>query len=273
MSEPTTPAVLTIAGSEPSGGAGLQADLKTFAAFGVYGMSALTLATVGNTEGVTDVHAMPVEVVTAQIDAVCSDIPPAAVKTGMLYSTSIIRAVAEAVDRHELAPLVVDPVMTTRRGDRLLSDEAEAALVDLVARGLVVTPSRPEAERLAGRPLESRRDVEQAAEAIHALGPRAVVITGGHTDEPTAADLFFDGEQMRWLAAERVPHAMHGAGDTLSAAITVGLARGHDLETAIREAKSFVTGAVRHAPSRGRGNRPLAQEWRQRAEAARPRWA
>lgn len=263
MSASSAPTALTIAGSDPSGGAGLQADLKTFAALGVYGMSALTLATVGNTEGVTDVYAMPVDVVAAQIDAVCRDIPPAAVKTGMLYSAPIIRAVSDAIDRHGLAPLVVDPVMTTRRGDRLLSDEAEAALVDLVARAVVVTPSRPEAERLAQRPIASRRDVERAAEAIFALGPRSVVITGGHTDEPAAADLFFDGEAMAWLTAERIPHAMHGAGDTFSAAIAAGLARGRALATAVREAKAFVTEAIRHAPPRGHGTRPLVQEWQQ----------
>ncbi len=258
-----TPPVLTIAGSDPSGGAGMQADLKTFAACGVYGMAALTVATDCNTAyGVEQVEALPPAFVARQIDRVCADIPPQAVKTGMLFSEAIIRVVAEAAGRHAFPHFVVDPVITTRRGERLLSDGAEAALTEaLLPLAAATTPSLPEAARLAGFPVETRADMERAARAIRALGPGAVIVTGGHLAGERAADCFFDGEEIVWLDAERVPQRMHGAGDSFSAALAAGLAQGLDVLSAARRAKAFVTGAVRHAPGLGRGNGPLGHAW------------
>ena len=267
------PACLTIAGSDPSGGAGLQADLKSFAAMGVYGMSALTVATDCETQtGVEEVHALPPAFVRRQVDRVCADITPAAVKTGMLFEEEIIRTVAEAARAHGVSqdgstPLVVDPVMTTRRGERLLSDGAEAALVEaLLPLATVVTPSLPEAERLVGRTVRTRKAMRQAAEALLDLGagagPAAVIITGGHLDADTkAADLLFDADGMVWLEAKRVPRTLRGAGDAFSAALAAGLARGLDLRAAADRAKTFVTGAIREAPERGRGDRPLWHGW------------
>lgn len=261
---PARPSVaLTIAGSDPSGGAGLQADLKTFAALGVYGMSALTVATDCETlRGVTRVEAMPPAFVARQIERVWEDIPPGAVKTGMLYSEAIIREVAEALRLRGPVPLVVDPVMTTRRGERLLSDGAEAALArELLPLAAIATPSLPEAERLTGLPVGTRGEVERAAAKILELGAGAVVVTGGHGSGPTAADCFASDHGVEWLEAERAPREVHGAGDTFSAAVAAGLARGRGLPEAVRRAKAYVTGAVHHAPAVGRGNGPLGHGW------------
>lgn len=260
----TCPVCLTIAGSDPSGGAGLQADLKTFAAFGVYGMSALTVATDCETQvGVEETRPMPPAFMRRQIDCICADIPPQAVKTGMLFSEEIIRVVAEAAQEQDFPHLVVDPVMTTRRGERLLSDGAEEALMrELLPLATVATPSLPEAERLIGSPVRTRRDMEEAAAEILALGPGAVCVTGGHLDEEEAADCFYDGSDMRWLEAGRTPRKMHGAGDTFSAAIAAGLAKERELPEAVRQAKAYVTGAIRHAPGLGRGNGPLWHGWK-----------
>lgn len=253
------PAVLTIAGSDPSGGAGMQADLKTFAALGTYGMSVLTVITDCTTEGVADLQPLSASFVARQLDRAATDLRPQAVKTGMLFETGIIEAVTETVERQGLSPLVVDPVMTTRRGESLLSSDAVAAMRQLVGRATLVTPSRPEAEELARMSVNSRLEVEEAAETIHdRLGPNHVFITGGHGDGKRAADLWFDGETGTWLEKKREPYAVHGAGDSFSAAVTAGLASGLKVETALRAAKAFVTEAIRSAPSRGEGNRPLA---------------
>jgi hydroxymethylpyrimidine/phosphomethylpyrimidine kinase len=260
-SPPSSPAVLTIGGNDPSGGAGLPADLKTFAAKGVYGMGVLTVATDCTTEGVTDVEALPAPFVRRQLDRVVEDIQPAAVKTGMLYDAAIIETVIEATDRLGLQSFVVDPVMTARRGERLLSDDAETALGKLIGTALVTTPSWPEAERLADMPVTSRDDVERAARHIRShLGVAHVVVTGGHGSGPSAADCWFDGETVTWLEADRLPYPVHGAGDAYSAAITAGLALGLDVDDAVRRGKAFVTAAIRQAPSRGLGHRPLALE-------------
>lgn len=259
------PVALTIAGSDPSGGAGLQADLKTFAALGVYGMTVLTIATdCATDEGVQEVHAIPPAFVARQIERVCRDIPPHAVKTGMLYDEAVIEVVAEAARRFAFPAFVLDPVMTTRRAERLLSDGAEHALLErLLPLATVVTPSLPEAERLTGLRVRSREAMERAAEAVLALGPRAVVVKGGHLDDdPIAPDFFYDGREGRWLEAARVPRVMHGAGDTFAAAITAVLAQGRPLREAVEEAKHYVTGAILHAPTLGRGNGPLAHAWR-----------
>lgn len=272
MSTPTV--CLTIAGNDPSGGAGLAADLKTFAARGVYSMAVLTVATDCDTQaGVEEVQPMPPAFVRRQIARVCTDIPPQAVKTGMLFSEEIIRVVAEALCEHApQAALVVDPVMTTRRGERLLSDEAEETLADeLFSLATVVTPSLPEAERLAGRRVLSRQDMEEAAAEIHALGPKAVCITGGHLgDDRPAADCFFDGDDILWLEAERAPRRMHGAGDTFSAATAGHVAQGVDVLEAVRQAKAYVTGAIRHAPRLGRGNGPLGHGWEAEGRGPEP---
>jgi hydroxymethylpyrimidine/phosphomethylpyrimidine kinase len=253
------PAVLTIAGSDPSGGAGLQADLKTFTALEAYGMSVLTLATDCTTEGVEDHHLLPVEFVVRQLERVAADVCPRATKTGMLFDEALIEAVADAVDQLNLDPLIVDPVMTTRRGETLLSPDAVAAMSRLVEHATVVTPSRPEAEELSDMSVDTRGEAERAAREIHErLGPAHVVITGGHADGDTAADCWYDGRDVHWLEAERQPYAVHGAGDAFSAAITVGMASGLGAGTAIQQAKTFVTEAIRRAPDRGRGHRPLA---------------
>ena len=257
-SEPS-PAVLTVAGSDPSGGAGLQADLKTFAALGAYGMSVLTLATDCTTEGVDDLHLVPSGFVIRQLERVVQDVPPRATKTGMLFDADLIEAVTEAIQQLDAGPLVVDPVMTTRRGEALLSPDAVAAMRQLIGHATVITPSRPEAAELAEMDVHTRGDAERAARAIHEdLGPTHVVVTGGHAGGDVAADCWFDGSEITWLEAERQPYAVHGAGDTFSAALTVGVARGLDVEPALQHAKRFVTEAIRHSPERGRGHRPLA---------------
>lgn len=219
-SDTPAPAGLTIAGSDPSGGAGMQADLKTFAATGTYGMSALTVVTDCDTQhGVEDVHALPPAFVRRQIARVCADIAPAAVKTGMLYDEEIIRTVTEAAQKHGFhqngaTPFVVDPVMTTRAGERLLSEGAETAMREvLLPMATVATPSLPEAERLAGREVRSRRAMRQAAEAILGLGAEAVIVTGGHLGESEpAVDLLFDAEGKTWLEAERTRAARRARG-------------------------------------------------------------
>lgn len=254
-----TPVVLTVGGSDPSGGAGVQADLKTFAALNAYGMSVLTLATDCTTEGVEDGHVLPPAFVVRQLERVVNDIRPAAVKTGMLFDADLIAAVTRNLDGLGLGPLVIDPVITTRRGETLLSSDAVAAMKALIQRATVVTPSRPEAAALAGMEVGPRRDVEATAQAIHErLGPEHVVVTGGHADGDVAADCWFDGMEVRWLEAERRPYAVHGAGDSFSAALTVGLARGRSVERALRRAKAVVTEAIRQAPDRGHGHRPPA---------------
>ena len=263
------PPALTIAGIDPSGGAGLAADLKTFAAHGTYGMSVLTVATDCTTEGVTDVHALPPAFVRRQLERVVDDIPPAAVKTGMLFNTAIIETVAQAAADLDLMPLVIDPVMTTRRGEPLLSEDAEAALRTLIGKATVTTPSLPEAERLVGASIQSRADTEAAARAIHdRLHPAHVVITGGHASDETAADCWYNGDTIQWLEADRQPYAVHGGGDTFSAALTAGLAQNLEVEAALRRAKRFVTRAIRQAPPRGAGHRPLALDGRTHAFAS-----
>ncbi|HEU4760088.1 MAG TPA: bifunctional hydroxymethylpyrimidine kinase/phosphomethylpyrimidine kinase, partial [Dehalococcoidia bacterium] len=208
--------VLTIAGSDSSAGAGIQADLKTFAALGVYGTSAITAVTAQNTRGVTAVHELPPEIVAAQIDAVVADIRPDAVKTGMLASAAIIEVVAGKVAEHSLTNLVVDPVMAAQSGDRLLEPGGVQALRQrLLPLAAVVTPNVPEAEALIGRRLESDDDLRAAARDIVTLGARAVVLTGGHRPGDTAVDLLYDGARFREYAAPRIATtSTHGTGCT-----------------------------------------------------------
>lgn len=256
------PIALTVAGSDSGGGAGIQADLKTFAALGCHGTSALTAVTVQNTLGVRDAQDLSPALIRAQIDAVVDDLPPSATKTGMLSSATIIEAVAEAVRARGLAPLVVDPVMVAKGGHRLLATDAVASLRDtLLPLATIVTPNLPEAEALLGRPVATRGEREAAVRSLVALGCRAAVVKGGHASED-ADDVLFDGECLVWLPGERLDTAdTHGSGCTFSSAITAGLARGLDLEPAVRDAKRFITGAIRRSLEIGRGHGPVNPLW------------
>ncbi len=257
------PAVLTIAGSDSGGGAGIQADLKTFAALGVYGTSVLTAITAQNTQGVTEVFELPADLVAAQIDAVACDIGADAVKTGMLANAAIIETVAAKVREHRLAPLVVDPVMVAKGGDRLLREDAVDALREqLLPLATVLTPNLPEAEALLGRPIASWDDARDAARDLVALGGQAVVIKGGHREGP-AIDLLYDGREYHEFTAARVhtPHT-HGTGCTFASAIAAGLAKGSELRGAVALAKAYVTKALQSAYPVGRGQGPVHHFYR-----------
>jgi hydroxymethylpyrimidine/phosphomethylpyrimidine kinase len=250
---------LTIAGSDSSGGAGIQADLKTFAAHGVFGMTAITAVTAQNTLGVTGVVALPPDFVAAQIDAVAIDIPPDASKIGMLANAGIIDAVAHAITRHAFANVVLDTVMIAKSRARLLDENAVAALRDrLLPLALVVTPNVPEAEALTGLTINTTQDQREAARRLVKLGARAALVKGGHMEGPTAVDVLWDGREMTMLEAPRIesPHT-HGTGCTLSSAIAARLALGDDLVSACRAAKAYVTRAIAQAPGLGHGNGPL----------------
>jgi hydroxymethylpyrimidine/phosphomethylpyrimidine kinase len=251
------PVALTIAGSDPSGGAGLQADLKTFHQFGVYGEAVVTLLTVQNTVRVSRVEVMSAELVLEQLQAVLEDIPPAAAKTGALGSVEIVRAVARAAASFAF-PLVVDPVMISKHGSPLVAPEAVRAIrEELVPAASLVTPNIPEAEALAGIPVRTDEDVRRAACAIHALGARAVLIKGGHR-QGDATDLLFDGSHWREFAGARVEtRHTHGTGCTYSAAITAGLAGGLPLLEAVWRAKRFIQDAIRTNPGLGQGSGPV----------------
>jgi hydroxymethylpyrimidine/phosphomethylpyrimidine kinase len=254
---------MTIAGSDSGAGAGIQADLKTFAAHGVYGTSAITALTAQNTRGVTGVHVVPAEFVTLQIEAVAGDIGCDAVKTGMLATAVIVEAVAAAVESLELPNLVVDPVMVSKGGDRLLADEAVHALrTTLLPLARVVTPNVPEAEVLTGRSIRSVADMREAARCLLSLGAAAVVIKGGHLDGPESIDLLLDGTDEIVLRQPRldVPNT-HGTGCTFAAAVAARLALGDPLDVATRGAKQYVTGAMRHGIAVGNGHQPLGHFW------------
>ncbi|MBI2879173.1 MAG: bifunctional hydroxymethylpyrimidine kinase/phosphomethylpyrimidine kinase [Candidatus Rokubacteria bacterium] len=248
------PKALTIAGSDSGGGAGIQADLKTFTAFRVYGVSVLTAITAQNSLGVQGVQNLPPEFVARQIDSVLGDIGADAVKTGMLSTALIIRAVASGLREHRVERLVVDPVMVAKSGDPLLEPEARAALVrEILPLALVVTPNLHEAAALAGLPVGTPEEMEEAARRIHRLGPRHVLVKGGHL-KGDALDLLFDGQAFIPFRAERIPTPhTHGTGCTYSAAIAAGLARGLHLSEAVGEAKRYVTRAIREGFAVGRG--------------------
>jgi hydroxymethylpyrimidine/phosphomethylpyrimidine kinase len=258
------PVALTIAGSDSGGGAGIQADLKTFAALGVHGTCAITAVTAQNTLGVSDYVELPLAIIRAQIDDVVSDLRPLAAKTGMLSSPEIIQLVARAAEEHGLRNLVVDPVMVAKGGHRLLRDDAVEALRDrLVPLALVITPNLAEAEVLLGRDIRSRDEMARAARELRALGCRAVVLKGGHAEEPDRADdALFDGRELVWLSGERVPtRNTHGSGCAFSAAIAAELAKGLDLRQAAEEAKRFITGAIRDSLEVGGGHGPVNPMW------------
>ena len=242
-----TAIAVTIAGSDSGGGAGIQADLKTFSALGVYGASVITALTAQNTRGVTGIHDVPAEFVTRQIDAVFSDLAVDAVKIGMLSRPAIIRAVAAGLDRHGMSKVVLDPVMVAASGDALIADEAVAVLLDvLVPRVLLITPNLPEAARLLGEPIAAdRAAVERQAARLLAKGPGAVLLKGGHAGGSESADYLLTAAGGRWLSAPRIATKnTHGTGCTLSSAIAAGLARGESLEAAVVAAKDYVTAAI-----------------------------
>ncbi len=251
------PVALTIAGSDPSGGAGIQADLKTFHQHRVYGTSAVTLVTVQNTISVSRVEPLSADLVREQVMAVLSDIPPNAAKTGALGSVEVAIVVAELAEHFEF-PLVVDPVMISKHGTRLISPEAEAALRDkLVPEAYLVTPNIPEAELLCGMEIREEADMLRAAKRLVAKGCRAVLIKGGHLEGPPM-DLLLDGDEVTRYPGVRVETKhTHGTGCTLSAAITANLALGATLEAAVERAKQFVEAAIRSAPGLGHGHGPL----------------
>jgi len=258
MNENGFPIALSIAGSDSGGGAGIQADLKTFHRFGVFGTSAITAITAQNTLGVHAIHAVPVEDVRAQIDALATDLRPHALKTGMLATAELTREVAKAIRAHGLERYVMDPVMVATSGDRLLEVEAEKALRDdLLPLATVVTPNLEEAAILTGRAVRSVDDMLVAAQAIVELGAAAALVKGGHLDGD-AVDVLWDGSSAHRFQRRRIDtRHTHGTGCTLSAAIAAGLARGHDLHEAIERATRYVGRAIAEAPGLGSGHGPL----------------
>jgi hydroxymethylpyrimidine/phosphomethylpyrimidine kinase len=254
----TRPLVMTVAGSDSGGGAGIQADLKTIAALGAYGTSVITAVTAQNTLGVTDVHEVPVATISKQIDAVMDDIGADAVKTGMLASAEIIEAVADGLKRHVVERLVLDPVMVATSGDRLLRRDAEDALTRLLLpMATLVTPNVREASVLAGRPIETMEHIQDAARAIVDLGASAVVITGGLGSGP-ATDLLYAGGEFKAFTNARIDtSSTHGTGCTFASAAAVGLAGGMDVRDAVASAKRYVHAAIRAAYPVGSGNGPV----------------
>jgi len=262
---PLPPRVLSIAGSDSGGGAGIQADLKTFCALGVYGMTALTSVTAQNTLGVTGIHDLPAEFVARQIDAVAQDIGVDAAKTGMLSTAEIIEAVAETVARNAIPNLVIDPVMLSKSGHALLQPSAREALVRwLIPLAAVLTPNIPEAEALTGVTLDSDNAIREAARRLLAMGPRYVLIKGGHAPGPDAADhLFWEGGMQLYRAPRIDTRNTHGTGCTFSAAIAACIAKGCTVERAVAEAKRYLTEAIRQAYNLGKGHGPLNHLWNQ----------
>jgi hydroxymethylpyrimidine/phosphomethylpyrimidine kinase len=256
-------AALTIAGSDSSGGAGIQADLKTFAAHDVYGVSAITAVTAQNTVGVAVWTALSTELVAAQIEAVVSDIGVQATKTGMLPTAAIVAAVATAAQDLTLGRLVVDPIMIAKSGDRLIDDEAVDALRSKLFRhAFLVTPNIPEAEALTGLRIDDEASSHEAARRILALGAAHVIITGGHRPAADIVDLLYDGHRFTRFRAERVAGpSTHGTGCSFAAAMAAHLALGHELADAVPRAQRYIAGAIRHAPMLGRGHGPMDHFW------------
>lgn len=262
---------LTIAGSDSGGGAGIQADLKTFASFGTFGTTALTAVTAQNTLGVRAWTALSPLLVRQQIDAVTEDLRPHAIKSGMLGAREVVDAVAAAIREHALVPYVLDPVMVATSGDVLLEPDAVAALRErLVPLASVVTPNLDEASLLLGFPVSDVGTMERAARLlVDSLGARAALVKGGHLPGAELVDLLYDGSHMRRFTHRRIPTtSTHGTGCTLSAAITARLAWGDPLDAAVATALGFVEEAIRSAPGLGRGHGPLNHWADERAAAA-----
>jgi hydroxymethylpyrimidine/phosphomethylpyrimidine kinase len=242
-----TAIAVTIAGSDSGGGAGIQADLKTFSALGVYGASVITALTAQNTRGVTAIHEAPADFVRAEMDAVFSDLSVDAVKIGMLANPSLIETVAGGLDSWSARNVVLDPVMVATSGDLLLREEAVETLIRMLfPRAALITPNLAEGARLLGGPVAgSRAEMMEQARRLKAMGPAAVLLKGGHGEEAEAADVLVTGDGTQWFSAPRHrTRNTHGTGCTLSSAIAAGLARGRDLETAVSDAKAYVTAAI-----------------------------
>jgi hydroxymethylpyrimidine/phosphomethylpyrimidine kinase len=251
------PVALTIAGSDPSGGAGIQADLKTFHQFGVYGEAVVTVITVQNSVSLDRVECLSPELVADQIRAVISDIPPCAAKTGALGNREIIESVAKLAAGFQF-PLIVDPVMASKHGGALLaSDALEALKTRLLPRAYLVTPNLAEAGLLTGLVVRDLATMREAAEALMAMGPRAVLVKGGHLAETATDLLFHDGRWLEFPGQRIATRHTHGTGCTFSAAITAMLTRGVELADAVRTAKDYVTEAIRTNPGLGKGSGPL----------------
>lgn len=251
------PVALTIAGSDPSGGAGIQADLKTFHQFRVYGEAVITLITVQNTTTLSRVYCAPPDLVAEQIRAVLSDIPPGAVKLGALGNAEIMTAVAAALSE-TTAPIIVDPVMIGKHGGALMQPDAMDAFKRLLLpRAFLITPNAPEAAALCGRPVENGEDARIAAQWLIDMGARAALIKGGHLEGDMAIDVLLTDRFTTFSEPRIASRHTHGSGCTYAAAITAGVARGSDLENAVASAKRFVTAAIAGAPGLGRGNGPL----------------
>lgn len=246
--------LLTIAGSDSGGGAGIQADLKTFHAFGCYGMSVLTAITAQNTQGVQGVLDLPPEFVALQLESVVNDLGVDAAKTGMLANAEIIQALAKTIEQFNIPHLVVDPVMRSKGGHPLLQDDAQQALiVKIIPLAEVITPNIPEAEVLAGMAIKTKDDMREAAKVMHNLGAKNVLLKGGHREED-AVDILFDGSEFTEYFAERIRSKnTHGTGCTYSAAIAANLAMGHQLKKAISISKKFITEAIRSSFDLGKG--------------------
>jgi hydroxymethylpyrimidine kinase/phosphomethylpyrimidine kinase len=253
------PVALTIAGSDSGGGAGIQADLKTFQAFGVFGTSALTAITAQNTRGVSAVHAIPAGVVREQVHAVASDFDVRACKTGMLATRELVRLVAEVIREENLKNYVLDPVMVATSGDRLLDSNAETAIVEhLLPLCTIVTPNLDEAAILAGFSVANESDMHKAAVTLVSRGARAVLVKGGHLQQGRIVDVFYDGADFTLFRKEKIVTTnTHGTGCTLSAGIAAGLALAQPLDVAVANALDFVDRAIREAPGLGHGNGPL----------------
>ena len=259
MTASTLPIALTIAGSDSGGGAGIQADLKTFQAFGVFGTTALTAVTAQNTLGVQVIHPIPTDVVRAQIDSVAEDLRPGGVKSGMLATSELVQAVAEAIRAHNLRNYVMDPVMVATSGDRLLARDADAALVtELLPLASLVTPNLHEAKILTSLPVDTLDEMRGAAKALVEMGAGAALVKGGHLREGEVIDLFWDGaRELTWRRVRLdTPHT-HGTGCTLSAAAAAGLARGLPRPEAVNPAVDFVARAIETAPGLGQGHGPV----------------
>lgn len=260
------PTALTIAGSDSGGGAGLQADLKTFLACRVHGMSAVTAITAQHSRGVVGVHPVPGSMVAAQVVAVASDIGVDATKTGMLANREVVDAVVDVLGSVDLGPLVVDPVCASQHGDPLLEPDAVSALLSrLFPLAALVTPNLPEVKVLLGLEVRDRDGMREAARRLFEFGPRWVLVKGGHLDDPVAVDVLYDGSSYAELSAPRHPSVhTHGSGDTLAAATTAALARGLDVPAAVAAGKEFITAAVEGSFALGSGRGPVGHFWRVR---------
>lgn len=249
---------LTIAGSDSSGGAGIQADIKTMTANGVYAMSAITALTAQNTTGVTDIMEVTPEFLKAQLDCIFTDIRPDAVKTGMVSASALIEVIAERLRFYGAENLVVDPVMVATSGARLISEDAIGTLKkELLPLAKVITPNIPEAEVLSGRTVASEKDMEAAAKEIYKKYGCGVLCKGGHSIND-ANDLLYDGKEMIWFKGKRINNPnTHGTGCTLSSAIASGLAKGYDLPTAVRSAKNYISCALAAMLDLGKGSGPM----------------